>query len=380
MDNSARLSVGVHATDSPSCSPLRIFIGSSDVSSANIKNLSPVVAFHRECEAQAGRLAGRSSPFAFVEHPSQSDVCALPMRWNYYIAKARQDEAVALADQARSAGKRTLIWFTGDLPPIIPIPDAIVFRCSVYRSRQKPDEFAAPHFIDDPTPAEDVHLRRKSPKPLVGFCGYAGVHAVKMVYGVAANIWLNVASMRGRSSYDTAPLLPATLLRARTLRLLARDPHVDTRFIIRDRYRAGHRTPSPASAVTVRDFFSNIVDTDYTVCVRGYGNFSIRFYETLACGRIPIFVDTDCVLPFESSIDWKKYCVWVDKTELRNIGEKVAAFHDRLSEREFRGLQLACRALWKDCLSLPGFMGHLRSELDKYLGGTIQTELPRGQQ
>jgi len=49
---------------------------------------------------------------------------------------------------------------------------------------------------------------------------------------------------------------------------------------------------------------------------------SYRLYEALCCGRIPVFIDTDCVLPYDFMIDWKKYFVWVDQSELPLIAEK----------------------------------------------------------
>ena len=110
-------------------------------------------------------------------------------------------------------------------------------------------------------------------------------------------------------------------------------------------------------------FFSNIYDNDYTLCIRGNGNWSYRFYQTLACGRIPIFVDTDCVLPLSTHIDWKKYCVWIDRSDLKQIGEAVTDFHASLSESDFMDLQMSCRALWEEHFTPKGFMDNLKHYL-----------------
>ena len=40
-------------------------------------------------------------------------------------------------------------------------------------------------------------------------------------------------------------------------------------------------------------------DNLYGLCVRGFGNFSFRLGETLMMGRIPILIDTECILPFD---------------------------------------------------------------------------------
>lgn len=94
-------------------------------------------------------------------------------------------------------------------------------------------------------------------------------------------------------------------------------------------------------------FWSNIFNSDYTLCIRGGGNFSYRFYEVLAAGRIPLFVNTRCVLPFDNEIDWRRHCVWVEEQEMDRIGEIVREFHSRISREEFHALQMANRRLWE---------------------------------
>ena len=106
------------------------------------------------------------------------------------------------------------------------------------------------------------------------------------------------------------------------------------------------------------EYVQNMVESDYILCARGAGNFSYRLYETLCCGRIPVFIDTDCVLPLESSIDWKSHCVWVEGSDVAHIGDQVAAFHASLTPAEFADRQRACRALWETHLSPQGFFAH----------------------
>jgi hypothetical protein len=143
---------------------------------------------------------------------------------------------------------------------------------------------------------------------------------------------------------------------------LARCPRIDTDFVLRTRYRAGVRSADrndPAQTAR-REFLQNVLETDYTVCMRGGGNFSVRFYEALALCRVPAFVDTDCVLPYSEQVNWRQYTVWIDETELSRAGDLIADFHANLSSREFAELQLACRAVWVDRLTTNGFYTHFR--------------------
>jgi hypothetical protein len=347
---------------------LNIFIDKGLCSSVKAASLNPVLAFHWEGLSTSEIAEGKfnpSSPFVGVEHLAKSDICVLPGIWNHYFWHDRMGEAITLARQARQHGKKILIWFSGDLPPVIPLDNALVFQCGGDRSRGEQNRHAAPFFIDDPLRKYGdgkVDVRKKGPKPVIGFCGYAAMKPMKLAYALLANMNHNLSCMLGRAKYGPTPLVPATLLRARALNVLSRDERADCRFIIRDRYRAGFRRgadQSLSAAHAAREFFNNILDTDYTVCLRGNGNWSVRFYETLACGRIPIFIDTDCVLPFEFAVDWKKYCVWVDRSDVSRIADVVSDFHNRLSSEDFIELQLRCRRLWEERLSLSGFMRHL---------------------
>jgi hypothetical protein len=211
---------------------------------------------------------------------------------------------------------------------------------------------------------DKVLYREKNGKPTVGFCGYASINTVKFLWSVARGLQLNAASRLGKYEYEGVPIVPATITRARALDLLARHSKVETRFVIRDKFY-GNKLHNDSAVISddSQTFYSNIYETDYTLCLRGYGNWSYRFYETLACGRIPVFIDTNCVLPLDSNIDWKKFCVWVDKSELKHIGEKIADFHSVLSPRDFIEMQVACRKLWEEHLTLEGFMKHFQEYL-----------------
>jgi hypothetical protein len=137
---------------------------------------------------------------------------------------------------------------------------------------------------------------------------------------------------------------------------LAADPRVETRFISRRRYWAGYwaKKKDPFH-VTRLELVNNIRDTNYTVCMRGGGNFSVRLYETLCLGRIPVFVDTDCILPYDQVVDWKRYCVWIDSSEVSSISRKIIEFHNALSSEEFVARQQECHRFWQDWLSVDGY-------------------------
>ena len=82
------------------------------------------------------------------------------------------------------------------------------------------------------------------------------------------------------------------------------------------------------------EYFQNLNENLYCLCVRGGGNFSFRFGELLMMGRIPILLDTDCILPFRESIPYETNCILITEDDLPNIREIVTDFHERHSEED----------------------------------------------
>jgi hypothetical protein len=152
---------------------------------------------------------------------------------------------------------------------------------------------------------------------------------------------------------------PGLSSRCAAIRALAKDRRVSTDFIVRSTtpWELADGTPDKWRA----DFVNNLVDNDYALCVRGRGNFSFRLYEALSAGRVPVFVNTDCLLPCDDEVDWREVFVWVEESDLQSLPERILEFHERLSEAEFQERQRDCRQLWERYLSAHGFHRWLAS-------------------
>ena len=317
----------------------------------------------------------------------EARAAVLPFDWNqtapntiYRITRGMPPDpksrarAFRLAEEfaalAASGGRRTVVFLTQDHVEEGPLAGSVVFRTSLLASSWRPNEYALPYWVRDEVEARfggELPLREKRARPSVGFCGQS---PMKMDVRARLNRRLRAARVvraLARPLGRDPTLNYAFYTRAQALEALSRSREVQSNFILRDAWFDGafeRGVRRPRLEHSRREYVENMLGSDYVLCVRGLGNYSIRFFETLSCGRIPVFVNTDCVLPFEEWIDWRQYCVWVEGREVARVAEKVAEFHAGLSDGEFKDRQRACRRLWLDWLSPLGFFKNFRRYFD----------------
>jgi Exostosin family len=291
------------------------------------------------------RYASVGGRFFRLAAPDEAELAVFPTDWTHFIDRPAELPASAeFAAEAREAGIPTVAFFVNDSDEPVGLPGATVFRTTLYRSRRRASEFAQPAWSEDFVGRYahgELPVRSKQNEPTVGFCGLAPR--------------ARLDRFRRTSSEGT--------IRARGLNRLRRTKGMRTNFLVRKEFVGGAvqngRTDARKMERVRGEYVRNMIDSDYVLCARGAGNFSYRLYETLSCGRIPVFVDTDCVLPYDFMIEWRDYVVWVEEARLDEIGELVLEFHERLSDNEFVELQRECRRVWERFLRPEGFFENL---------------------
>lgn len=311
-------------------------------------------------DAQRMAMYGVSEKdFEFTQLLEDADLVILTMAWSYYVDNGTLSLATNFVRECAVLNKKVVCVNAGDFGVRIPFfKNLIVLRSSGYKSMFTENEYAMPAFIQDPYSkyfhTEKMVLREYAEKPSVGFCGQASLSSSKAAKDVLHSAMRNFMFYTGFTKDQPQDIFPTSYLRASVLERLEKSDLVDTNFIWRENYRAGVSNGKDKDPTSF-EFYENLKSTDYMVCVRGAGNFSVRFYEALAMGRIPIFVNSDSALPFDNFIDWKKHVVWIDYKDRKRIAERVNDFHKRLSPEEFKNLQLENRKLWEEKLRLGQF-------------------------
>ena len=269
-----------------------------------------------------------------------------------------------LIEYSHKFKKKLIVFYWSDLEKELPLENALIFRNSLYKSRQKEYEFAFPSwngdFIMDFMGGKAL-IRNKESSPKAGFRGSArplelSAEDIIRTSLNKINKSLNVLHVPYQLPFQWNE---GQILRTNAIKTLQKNKHIQSDFKVLTRGYISQNNPE-VKAYNRKKFIDNIVGNDYVLCVRGAGNYSYRFYETISAGRIPLFINTDCVLPFDFIIDWKKYCVWVEQDEIEYIDEILIDFHNSLSKSDFKELQHDIRKIWDDWIAPKAFFNHLK--------------------
>ncbi len=324
----------------------------------NLNSISKSLSSFRPAEERRQVHGNWIEDFEYEPAIQKADVCLLAYFWSHYVNTNTINQAQAEVDRAREHGKPLVIFNGGDYPANIPFKDVILLESAGYRSTPGLLYHSAqPSYIPDYLQTYcgvDLILRQKQETPLIGFCGQASASPFQTAYRTLRLKWRQRQYRIGRLKWEPPPF-ETTSFRTRVLKQFQGKAGVQTNFLIRSKYRAGETKDKSLQNPAKVAFANNILNSDYTLCMRGGGNFSVRFYETLCLGRIPIFIDTDCLLPFQDQIDYKALFPWIDISDLPHAAEIVRDFHARLSAEDFLERQKACRQLWLAHMTPDGF-------------------------
>jgi len=233
----------------------------------------------------------------------ECDYVGIPFKYSSNDPRVTQ-----ICEEAKIHNKKVIAFYNDDNESKFNLPDnLILFRTSVGRSNILNSERVFPALIsDDCIFIEDC-------KESIGFCG---------VYN------------------DN---------RKETLE------KIENVFPVNKIIRSGFWSPELPKFKSRREFYSNIIENKYTFCMRGVGNFSYRFYESLCFGRVPIVIDTDTILPLENIIDWDKHIIFINHNDIEQLPYIIQNKTFNLKNN---------RDLWETYFSPHGFLKNINKFLN----------------
>ncbi len=290
------------------------------------------------------------APVDFAQHGVAADVQPL--------IQQRFRELDSLALQHR---KKIITVYVRDNARPLPVDNAIVFRTSLTASGRQRHEFAFPA-NGRPLltgPEEFPQFVPWQAGPTVGFRGQALPD--QLPWSEACRNEINLLAQRfGLKKLFNIHYNFGYLHRRNALHFLRRAPRV----VLDDSITGAADIFEERSRIA---YAENLLRNAYALCVSGHGNYSFRLYEAMAAGRIPLFVNTDCVLPLEELIDYKRLFVWVESDALYRIGEALMRFHYEHQGEAFVQQQQEVKNTWLEYLAGPNYYRHLPFYLRHFL-------------
>lgn len=299
-------------------------------------------------------------PFVeLVDSPEAADSILLPH--NYPSLKGRSDYIRKQADLARSLGKKLIIFWHGDSDAAVPYDDAIVFRTSQYRGHEKPNEIMMPAYAEDLLGGPLGVREKHGGKPTIGFCGWADYKNLKNRIGTMVKNSLIEAL--GIVGIRRDARVKGITYRMKAIGHLRQSHCIEPNFIIRSSYSGHASTIKTDPEQTRREYVDNMLNSDYALIVKGDGNYSYRLYEALSLGRVPVLLDTDCILPLENVIDYDKFVVRVPYWDVYHLDRIVAAHYDHISSQEFTDMQQRAREAYENYLRVDAYLRYVTTEI-----------------
>ena len=251
--------------------------------------------------------------FEYVDNTKECDIIVLPHKFKNVNDKIY----IVLANLCNVLGKELWCFYNDDNDSQFNLPPHVkLFRTSFYNSTKLNNEFPLIAFSPDYYRNNII----KDNKFSIGYCGHI---------------------MHGRKKY---------------LEILHKS-NIKTDYII----RRGFWAPGIDKNVARKEYFENMENNIYTFCYRGAGNFSYRFYETLMMGRIPVFIDTDCVIPNIDILLDSDACVYIKEKDITNdsyIIDKINDYNEKNKDK-LDIIQKNNRLLWEKYYSPIGFLTNL---------------------
>ncbi len=300
--------------------------------------------------------------YKIVGEKELADILIIPLDVVYFLKTGLGSELQHMIAEAEKAEKIVWTYSSGDMGKTLG-GDIYNFRLGGFDSQMSDCNFIVPALIQDPYRAldEDFVALAKGYQPKVGFVGHANSSYSKFIKEYI--VYLHTSFKRlSKKEYDYQKFYPSGYYRSRFLKMIEHNNLIGDDFVYRKRYRAGLRNKGHRKK-TNEEFLNNIKRNPYTLCIRGRGNFSIRLFEVLAMGRIPLLIDTDCRLPLPW-LNWKEHCIITTKDTFEN---DLINFHNTISNEEFAEIQRRNRDFWMNFLSRKGFFTEIYNHFTRKL-------------
>lgn len=333
-------------------STVRLYIPSFDY-----KNYRLFEIFHYQEDGNVGIAPIALDKFSLVQNAENADWILIPVFITELLSQKGRNLIRNTSEIASKLGKPFGLYSNSDFIVDPVVGNSYLFTPGAYQS--KPFQIDLPATLQvDPYKkwiGPSWEASPYSPQPSVAFCGQATTQPLKVLKDLYTFGGTKIKNHLGLTLSNPGPVFFPAFQRATLLKIFEKDPRFTTDFILHNQYKAGAVT-SAQNAQVEKDFYQNINKSLFTVCLRGMGNYSVRFFQTLAMGRIPILIDTDCQIPFKEFNQLDRLIPIIPFERRNEVAEVVYDYFISKTPDEIFEIQSKCRGIWMEFYQKQGLI------------------------
>jgi hypothetical protein len=280
--------------------------------------------------------------FETANFSHESDYLLIPHNWSHI--KNNFEYIRACERESERLEKKIIVFEYGDSHDPVTVRNSIVFRSSQYRSLLRENEIIMPAYVED-LGKNGIITRHKSDKPVVGFAGRSGF------FNLRDRFKYGLKSLVRRGAFRDG-----RYFRRKMMNACKKSTLVASNFIERRSYSGNIKSIELDPLVARREYVDNMNQSDFVLAPKGDGNYSLRFYEALSLGRVPVIVDTEAVMPFSGIIDYSQFSLLIKMDDADITDKRIADFYGSLSAAQYEEMQKKARDIFIDYLSMPSFL------------------------
>ena len=278
-----------------------------------------------------------SDHFHLVGNVFDADIILVPHDARYFSKNNQYMKYL----RSLSESKHLLISDRGDFPAKIKLKNATFLRVGIEPGEKVFNSVVMPYNISSLSylPFRDYQI-----DPKLSFIGLVPKFSVG----------------RTTKSFIRAPLHPcltnASFVRRSAIRQIQKSS-LSQKIVVRDSY-GGIANLVSSSEDKREEFLKGISESDFILCPRGDSNGSVRFYETLSAGRIPILPDTQIKLPHIKHINVEEVMVKFSLFDPK-VENVVLDFWKNLNSEKYQKIQEDLRMIYNNYYKFDVFLKNL---------------------
>ncbi|MCH2156746.1 MAG: glycosyltransferase family 47 protein [Opitutales bacterium] len=329
-----------------------------------IENNNP--ANHRRFD----KFVSDASSYLSITESEDQDLWLFPTTLDYLSVPEVAACFELYSKQLETKNKTGIAFCNGDLPLHLNHRSINVFHTSVYREFNFSNIRAGIPFTSDPFLEIDKldHRFPSKESPIISFRGVAPPLSTESLAKQVKEQFRYALYRSG--ALKKMPEKWAYGPRVRAIKELSKSNTLDFQSQILPstpvNWSCGYFREADSAKQSFRkqrqDYLKAILQSHYVLCARGQGNYSLRFYETLGLGRIPIYIDSGGALPFEELIDWTQHAIIIDHRDIPNIEATINAHFEQHSASDLKKIGDSNRELYLRYCTPEGFFRSLFRE------------------